>query len=90
MPENYANIIEKASAEFTKDESFIVNYFDDEGKDYDEEFNTFEEAIEGLRQQWSNYETFNGGSFNNLMAEPTLSHPDGSGKLWNYDLSKWE
>lgn len=89
MEKSYKELIANAEKEFSDEDTFIVNYYDDEGKDYDEEYNTFTEAVEGLQEQEANYETFNGGSINSLMAKPSLSHPSGSGLEWDFDSAKW-
>lgn len=70
-------------------EIHIINYYDEFGNDYDKEYDSLEEAIEGLLHYQSCYEHENGGSFNNLMSEPSLYHPDGSGRFWSLDISDW-
>lgn len=70
-------------------ETYIVTYFDDEGREYDQEYETLEDAIQGLVDKMGVYETFSGGSINSLMATPSLYHPDGSGREWCLDTNAW-
>lgn len=65
--------------------SYIVNHFDDCGSDFDEEFFDKGKAIEFLRDRFSEYYEMNGS----MMAEPTLSHPDGSGRLYDLETENW-
>ena len=68
-------------------ETFIVNYFDEMGNDYDKEYQSLKDAINGLKHYKTCYELEY--SFNNLMAEPSLYHPNGSGMEWSLDKSDW-
>jgi hypothetical protein len=72
----------------TKECSYIVNYYNDEGRDLDEEFNTFESAVVFLENQMSIYHE-EGSSFGSLMATPTLSHPSGDGREWDLEKNAW-
>lgn len=74
------------SRKFKKDETFIVNHFDEFGKDYDQECKSLEDAVTMLSMYQSAYEE---SGFNNCMASPYLSHPDGSGREWSLEESKW-
>lgn len=81
--------IEVESAKFDENESFIINYFNDEGRDFDEEKLTLKDAVSYLEYQWSTYYGLDGTSSNNRMAEPSLSHPDGSGREWDLEKECW-
>lgn len=61
--------------------TYIVNWYDDEGRDYDEEFTTLDKAVVFLEVAASRLDEESWGS---LMAEPHLAHPSGDGR--EYDL----
>lgn len=71
-----------------KECSYVVNYYDDEGRDNDEEFNSLESAIEFLEKQMSIYHE-EGASFGSLISTPTLSHPSGDGREWDLEKGIW-
>lgn len=78
-------IIEDEHKKFKEKESFIVNTCN-EGE---EEYFGFKNAVDGLQQEWINYEASNGASFSSNMVEPSLFHPDGSGLEWAFYEDKW-
>ncbi len=71
-------------------ETYIVISFSDTGHEIEDEVVGLANAINTLINKQSEYETFSGGSFNSLISEPFLCHPDGSGLLWSLDLNDWE
>lgn len=78
--------IEIESKKFKEDETFIVNHFDEFGKDKDMECKSLEEAVTMLAMYQTAYEE---SGFNNCMASPSLCHPDGSGREWSLESSEW-
>lgn len=70
--------------------SYIITHYSEMGGELEEEVFGLDNAIKALEEKWSIYETFSGGSMSNLMAEPSLCHPDGSGLLWSLEKNDWE
>lgn len=64
---------------------YCVNYYDDEGRDYDKVFDTFHLALNFYLLQVACLEE---EGFHTMRASPTLS--DENGNIWNHETWQWE
>lgn len=82
------DIINKESLNFQNGETFIVNYYNEFGYDFDEELEDFRSAIKFLLNKNSIY-LEESGSMYNLTSEPTLHHPYNDDSIWSIESNEW-